>query len=78
MPRAWPFLQKDLQVEVSRALLQRLLKKSLFIYFCNLYTQHGVQTHDFKIKSHMVLQLSQPGALRGCFLKKTVKLYFWR
>ena len=41
----------------------------LFYYFedyfsSNLYTQRGAQTHNPKIKSHMLYQLSQPDALR--------------
>ena len=32
----------------------------MFIYLNNLYTQHGAQTHNPKIKSHMLFQLSQP------------------
>lgn len=35
---------------------------SLLIYVTNLYTQCGPQTHDPKIKIHMLFQLSQPRA----------------
>lgn len=31
------------------------------VYLNNLHTQHGAQTHDPEIKSHALLQLSQPG-----------------
>lgn len=34
-------------------------------FFSNLYTQHGTQTQDPKIKSCMVFRLSQPGAVKS-------------
>ena len=40
------------------------LFKSLFIFWSNLYTQWGAQTHDPQIKSCMFPQLNQPGAPR--------------
>ena len=37
-------------------------------FFSNLYTQCGALTHDPEIKSSMLFQLSQPGALAPNFL----------
>ena len=37
------------------------LFKILF-FSSNLYTQCGAQTYNLKIKSHMLYQMSQPGA----------------
>lgn len=43
-----------------------LFVSSLHLYLCiylfNLYTLHGTQNHNLKIKSHMVFELGQPGA----------------
>ena len=35
--------------------------QSLFLFLSNLYTQHGVQTHNPQIESCIFYQLSQPG-----------------
>lgn len=40
----------------------------LKILLGNLYTQDGTQTYNFKIRGHMLHQLSQPGAPLPCLL----------
>ena len=34
----------------------------IYLFLSNLYTQHGSQIHDPKIKSYMFFWLNQPGA----------------
>ena len=34
----------------------------IFVFLSNLYTQHKARNHNPKIKSHMLYQVSQPGA----------------
>ena len=46
-----------------------LFKFHLFIFLSNLYTQREAQTHNPEIRSHMLHQLSQPGAPLLLFLK---------
>lgn len=43
------------------------------MYICNLYTQHGVQAHDPKIKSPMFFHLSQPDTAEWEFKKQELK-----
>jgi len=40
-----------------------------FYLLSNLYTQHGAQTHNPKVKSHMLFWLSQPGTPGSAFFK---------
>lgn len=42
--------------------LRRNCSFSNFTYLCNLYTQQRAQTQDSETMSHMLPQLSQPGA----------------
>ena len=62
---------------ISTSFLLKLFFKS-FINLSNLYTQHGARTHDPKIKSCKLLQLSQPGApLLYSFLFLRFHLFIW-
>lgn len=44
-------------------------------FLSNLYSQYGTQTHNLKIKSYMLYQLSQPGAPISYILKMQ-KLFY--
>ena len=45
-----------------------------YISFSNLYTHHAAQVHNSEIKSHMLFQLNQPGALKVQYL--SLQLYY--
>ena len=46
----------------------------ILLFLSTLYTQCGVQTHNPEIKSVMLYQLNQPGALQGSKFQVQVSL----
>lgn len=49
----------------------RQVRQQIFIYFLNLYAQHGAQTHDPEIKSHTRRPDSRVWNLRLICLKES-------
>ena len=45
-----------------------------YVFLSNLYTQYGAQTHDPKIKSHRLYQISHPGAPLSIFFPERKKV----